>query len=139
MEQSYKIHDGSWLLRMFPRGNLHSVQAIEEEWSNWREVLDSGAIAGMSAHPEGPIKPLHWNLRWLPLTTNGGGDHYCADLDPAPGGTVGQIIWFDHEDGPVQVIAKGFAEWLSGYASDLETGRYVFKPPYTIAEKHPLE
>jgi cell wall assembly regulator SMI1 len=137
LERSYKVHDGSWCLRMFPRGNLLGVQGVEEEWLKWREVLESGDLTDMSAAPEGPIKPVHWNTRWLPLTTNGGGSHYCADLDPAPGGSVGQIIWFHRTDGPVIVIASGFAEWLGRYAADLEAGRYVFVPPCEVAESEP--
>lgn len=134
LESSYKIHDGSWALRMFPRGNLMGVQAIEQEWLKWREVSDSGVFADWGAEPEGPIKPVHWSLRWLPLTDCGSGNHFCADLDPAPGGHVGQIIWFDRVDGPVRVVASGFAEWLALYATDLEAGRYVFVPPFEIVE-----
>lgn len=134
MEQSYKIHDGSWCLRMFPQGNLLSVQGIEEEWQKWREVIESGSLVVPARMPEGPIKPGHWNLRWLPLTTNGGGDHYCADFDPAPGGRVGQVIWFNHETGPARVVAHGFAEWLERYATDLESGRYMYAPPCEMLE-----
>ena len=134
MEQSYKIHDGSWALRMFPDGNLMGILAIIDEWRKWQEVAATGVFADWKAEPEGPIKAMHWNPRWLPLTDCGSGDGYFADLDPATGGQYGQIIEFETGDGPVRVVATGFAAWLSQYASDLEAGRYVFKPPFEMAE-----
>ena len=39
MEESYKIHNGSWALSMFPEGPLMTIEAIEYEWLRWREVL----------------------------------------------------------------------------------------------------
>ncbi|MBN9524458.1 SMI1/KNR4 family protein [bacterium] len=140
MEQSYKIHDGSWALRMFPGGNLLGIQGIIKEWRKWQEVSESGAFADWKAKPKGPIKQAHWNPRWLPLTTCGSGDGYYADLDPAPGGHFGQVIEFETGTGPVRVVATGFAEWLSLYASDLEAGRYVFEPPFEMVEaREPAE
>ncbi|HEY1067083.1 MAG TPA: SMI1/KNR4 family protein [Pirellulales bacterium] len=139
MEQSYKIHDGSWALRMFPGGNLMTIQAIEETWSQWAELADNGAFAGVVSSPDGPIQPVHWSTRWLPLTVNGTGDCYCVDLDPAPGGSPGQIIWFSHETGPLGVVANSFGEWLTQYADDLEAGRYVFSPEVGIAAADAIE
>jgi cell wall assembly regulator SMI1 len=65
---------------------------------------------------------------------SGSGNHYCADLDPAPGGHVGQIIWFQHTDGPIRVVASGFADWLRQYAADLEGGRYRLQPPFDVVD-----
>ena len=46
--------------------------------------------------PEGPIKPDWWNRRWVPITFNQGNCHFL-DLDPAPGGTAGQVCDYDIE------------------------------------------
>jgi len=37
-----------------------------------------------------------------PLTDSGSGDRHCLDLDPAPGGSVGQVIlmWHDSPERP---------------------------------------
>jgi cell wall assembly regulator SMI1 len=132
MEQSYKVYDGCWVA-MFLFGNVYggvlsSLQAIESDWLRWREVSAECGFEAMAAEPQGPIKPQHWNRGWLPVTDPGNGNCFCVDLDPAPGGVVGQVIWFDRVDGPVRVVANGFAEWLGHHASDLESGRIVCHP-----------
>ncbi|QEG26409.1 SMI1 / KNR4 family protein [Gemmata obscuriglobus] len=141
MEQSYKVHDGSWGLWMFPHGGgaLATIQAIEGEWLRWQEVAAEGWFAEMGSEPEGPIKPVHWNSQWLPVTDAGSGNHFCVDLDPAPGGKVGQIIWFDHEVGPVRVVASGFAAWLEQYATALESGRYAYHPTEGVIDTQEAE
>ena len=41
------------------------------------------------------MRKVWWNLKWVPFTYNGGGDHPCIDLDPAVTGTVGQVVQSD--------------------------------------------
>jgi cell wall assembly regulator SMI1 len=98
------------------------------EWSVWREVLLAGDLPELLDPPQDPIKPFPWNLKWIPLTEVGGGGHYCVDLDPAPGGRVGQIIYFYTAIGPIRIVATGFAEWLEQYAARLESGLYTLGP-----------
>jgi cell wall assembly regulator SMI1 len=99
------------------------------EWNFWRQILEEGALPEVGVPPEGPIQVVRWNVRWIPLTDLGGqGNHYCVDLDPAPGGQAGQIIWYHHERGAVRVVAPGFAEWLARYADGLEAGLYSLGP-----------
>ena len=132
MEHSYKVHDGCWV-GMFLFGDVYggvlsSLQAVESDWLRWRDVSAECRFQEMASQPQGPIKPHHWNLGWLPITDPGNGNHFCVDLDPAPGGIVGQIIWFDRVEGPVRVVAEGFTEWLEQYASGLESGQIVCHP-----------
>jgi len=42
---------------------------------------------------KGPVRPLFKNKLWWPIVLIGGAsNYYCIDLDPAPGGEVGQVI-----------------------------------------------
>jgi len=82
----------------------------------------------MATEPKGPIKPLLWHYHWLPVTDAGNGNFFCVDLDPAPGGVVGQIFWYERVEGPIQVVANGFVEWLERTALDLESGRVAHHP-----------
>jgi cell wall assembly regulator SMI1 len=130
MEQSYKIHDGCWVA-MFGFGDnyggvLSSLQAIEDDWLRWQKVSQECGFESTIAEPKGPIKPQQWNPRWLPVTDACNGNAFCIDLDPAPGGTLGQIFWYDRVYGPIQVIAGGFGEWLEQYAVNLESGNFEF-------------
>jgi|GEM_PF-4118631 len=42
------------------------------------------------------------------------GDGLCIDLDPAPGGTVGQVIRRLHDDDRRERVAASFTQWFSG-------------------------
>jgi cell wall assembly regulator SMI1 len=94
----------------------------------WQSHVTAGLWDGVTTRPEGAIRPVHWNTRWVPISHNNGGDHQCIDLDPARGGTVGQVIQFSHEVGPVRVLAVGFGAWLRTYAEELDAGHYRYDP-----------
>lgn len=49
---------------------------------------------------------------WVAFAENGAGDFYCLDLDPAKGGTVGQVVHFSHESGDRPRVAKGLTDFL---------------------------
>jgi cell wall assembly regulator SMI1 len=75
---------------------------------------------------EGPIKPVWWSLHRVQLTDDGGGNGLMIDLDPADGGTVGQVIEHSRDEGPLCVHAASWGELLKRIADDSETGRYVY-------------
>ncbi len=57
--------------------------------------------------------------------TDSDGDGYVVDLDPAPGGTKGQVFYFTHDGArPRRVIADSFGEWLRLFADELVKGRF---------------
>jgi len=47
-------------------------------------------------------------------------------MDPAPGGTVGQIITMWHDGGEREVMAASFGEWLATLADEYERGEWVY-------------
>jgi hypothetical protein len=49
------------------------------------------------------------------------------DLDPPPEGTRGQVILYDHEVGPMRVVAPSFSAWLARIAAALEAGKLVWR------------
>jgi len=123
---SWMIHDGSGEKWILPGGELLSLRGIVEQWYVWHDLIGNGELDDSVAEPHGPIQPLWWNLKWFPVTNNGGGDHHCVDTDPAPGGEVGQIIAFGHDVGPECVLAGSFREYLLDYADRLAAGEYHF-------------
>jgi cell wall assembly regulator SMI1 len=81
----------------------------------WQAMALVGeAMAVERGSPDGPIGDDWWNSRWVPLTENECGDMICLDFAPAPGGIVGQVIDWWHEQGPTRVLAPSFEEWLAG-------------------------
>jgi cell wall assembly regulator SMI1 len=128
IRESYRLHDGSQNgYAILPWGyHLLSLAGVVASWRMWQSHVAEGMWVEVATDPEGPIRPVHWNHRWVPISHNNGGDHQCVDLDPAPGGKAGQVIAFNHEVGPVRVLADGFGAWLGAYAAGLEAGRYRY-------------
>ena len=124
---SYLLHDGSAGCGIFPYGYyLNSLNEIEREWTIWRDLVESGGFAGMHPAPSKQIKPAWWNVKWIPITSNGGGDHDCVDTDPAGRGHVGQIIEFSHETGARKVAAVSLVAWLTEFADALKDNKYRY-------------
>lgn len=97
-----------------PGEGLHAGYGVVDLW---RAMLDVGeAMSQERSSPAGPIRDDWWHRMWVPLTENECGDFVCLDFAPAPGGRVGQVIDWWHEQGATRVLATSFAEWLAGLA-----------------------
>jgi len=112
--ESLKIHDGQPGIAgdFFDGDSLLSIRGILGAWKVWHELVVSGDFEGCSAEPDDGIKDDWYNLKWIPFTSNGAGDHLCLDFDPAEGGTVGQVIRVWHDDDQRTLVARSFREWL---------------------------
>ncbi|KAG0578553.1 hypothetical protein KC19_4G032500 [Ceratodon purpureus] len=109
-------------------GALLSTREIVEQWGVWNELLEGGSFEeDFCSKPEPGVKANWWNSRWIPVTHDGGGDHDCIDMDPAEGGTVGQIIEMWHDDDIRPLRAPSFLSWLTAAASGLEDGTLVWE------------
>lgn len=127
---SYAVHDGSGDQTLFPSGEYLSLDGMLGQYKVWKELVEDGTLVSGAASPEGPIRNDDYNLKWIPLTHDGGGDHTLIDLDPAEGGKVGQLINLSHETGPEEVAAPNLAEYLSDLADALESGAATFDGEY---------
>lgn len=134
LRDSYAVHDGSGEADILPHSTmtliavpLLSLDEVVRTWQMWLDFLRPPGFDDSRASPQGPIQAKWWNPRWVPVTWDGGGDHLCIDLDPAPGGVSGQVIYFSHEVGPVEVVAASWRAYLEGYAADLTSGRFRFE------------
>jgi cell wall assembly regulator SMI1 len=125
LRASLMVHNGE---SDDPVGLLYSYQLLQtsqilDEWTTMRDVA-----AGWSDEQNTPLDPVegvqlrHWHTSWLPLAGDGGGNFFCVDADPGPGGNVGQVLFFDHEVGPTHVAARDLEDWLTVFAGKLESG-----------------
>lgn len=127
VRESYRLHNGSNEHAIFPYGfHLLSLEEIVKQSRMWRDLVHEKAFEKAQPNPKGPIRKVWWNLKWMPITHNAGGDHQCVDLDPDADGSIGQIIKFSHEVGPQKVLAVGLDAWLNELADALEMGKYRF-------------
>jgi cell wall assembly regulator SMI1 len=108
--------DGGW-----PTGTLLSCDGILQEVSVWRDLLTSGDFDDLKdfvADGEA-LKAGWWQIGWVSLDADGGGNGAVLDLSPGPGGKVGQVIDMDHEAGPSGPIASDFVGYLKAMAAQL--------------------
>ena len=122
---SLAIHDGQQedFVSVIDSLSLNSLRETLEEWRVMEELLRAGTFEDYapSELPEEGLLAGWWNRGWLPIVSDNG-NSINIDLDPADDGVVGQVFFFDHEQGAGPVLAHSFAEWLEQVAEELETG-----------------
>lgn len=69
------------------------------------------------------IRAVDYLQAWIPISRSSRNrDYLCLDLDPAPGGTVGQILEFVIDFNGRPLVANSFADLLSKYFEQAQTG-----------------
>jgi cell wall assembly regulator SMI1 len=125
LRASLMVHNGE---SDEPVGLLHgyellSTAQILDEWTTMRDIAAGWTEEqNTSLHPVDGVQRRHWHTGWIPIAGDGGGNFFCVDAEPAPGGYFGQVLFFDHEVGPTHVEAKNLEEWLAAFAAKLEAG-----------------
>jgi len=102
-KEIYRIHNGEKEGYCLMGEEWLSIDRIIDEYKIWKELYDDDDFSedgkDYGCSPEEGIKPdFWWNPKWISLTADGGGNGKMIDLDPAPGGTAGQIIQMWHDD-----------------------------------------
>ncbi|QGZ96874.1 SMI1/KNR4 family protein [Terricaulis silvestris] len=117
------LHNGAEA-QVLPGWELFSTERIVREWRIWEELRrEEFKPDGLTCDPEGPIHGDEWwRLTWIPITGDGGGNHLCADMEPAAGGNVGQIITMWHDDSVRGLIAPSLTEFIEMIAAKVESG-----------------
>jgi cell wall assembly regulator SMI1 len=115
---------------LFDNSEFLSTDAIVDQWNVWRDLLESGEFEGITSEAEPGVCPDWWNRNWIPFTHNGGGDHYCLDLQPATGGAPGQIITMWHDMGERRIVAVNFHAWLADYLASIRAGKIVYSEDF---------
>jgi molybdopterin molybdotransferase len=123
--QSLKTHDGlrdSYLgqNRLFDYNALLPVSAIISEYRMLcRHQEQFGGGGGVAGHDPEIRNDARWRPGWVPVM-DADGDKLVLDLDPAPGGSVGQVFqWYNNGSTRLRVLAPSFEAWLAGLAEAL--------------------
>ncbi|KAF7353595.1 hypothetical protein MVEN_01043800 [Mycena venus] len=113
---------------------LLPLEDVLEEWRFWREVDDDPSTGAnvqlrdsMQSIPTGWVRKEYSQRGWIPLIADKAGNYVGVDLNPAEGGSVGQVIIFGRDfdtkivlwtgDGPA-----GWAKWFACFVDELESG-----------------
>lgn len=126
-KESLRLYDGPQIPG--ENGEFLSLARMEEQWSMYRDWQLEGNYADGSEDwevrdCEGPVKPIFWSVKRIPVTDRSG-DHLMLDLDPPPEGHYGQVLDHSHEVGPERVVASNWAAFLSQLAQDFVSGQFV--------------
>jgi cell wall assembly regulator SMI1 len=113
---------------------LLPLEDVLEEWRFWREVDDDPATGantrlrdGMRSIPDGWVHKEYSQRGWIPLIVDKAGNYIGVDLNPAVGGSVGQVIVFGRDFDTKVVLWRGdgpagWAKWLASFVDELESG-----------------
>jgi cell wall assembly regulator SMI1 len=128
--QSLKTHDGlrdSYLgqNRLFDYYALLPVAAIIAEYKGICALQAQDPIGGSWAGADAGVRnDARFRPGWVPFM-DADGDKLVLDLDPAPGGTCGQVFeWSSTGSTHNRVLASSFSEWLAGLADTLVKRRF---------------
>lgn len=129
---TFRLHNGqhSNSPGLFDAWEFLSLERILDEWRVWKDLLDGGDFKDARSNPSGITVTDWWSPLWIPLTYDGAGNHDSLDLNPGPKGRSGQIIKMWHDDSDRPLVASSYAEWIAGYASDMERGLCCFSEEY---------
>ena len=139
---SYRIHNGSHSRYDGTSGSQYALMGCDAFYPLTRVVGGEAGVyqdllqdADWASQTPGwvsdptrqplPVQPVWRHPLWLTFAEHLGWLEWCLDLAPAPGGHLGQIISWDHEDGPQEVLFSSFEELLSSYADGVEAGLWL--------------
>ena len=104
---------------------LLPVKEIMRQWDTWvtleNEGLNEDLADSMESSPDGVIKPLYLNRKWLPITHDHGGNHIGIDFDPDVKGKMHQIISFGRDEDTKKLKADSFEEFIGKFIGHLES------------------
>ncbi|WP_165947120.1 SMI1/KNR4 family protein [Micromonospora sp. 15K316] len=90
----------------------------EPDWDGprvWAHFVDEEML-----RLNGPVRPVVGSPGAVVVGGMNGDVHWLLDLDPAPGGTPGQVVRVDVECASWDVLAPSWTQLLVRYAEDLE-------------------
>lgn len=126
----YRRHDGQkgQATGLFCGLPFLSAIALYDQWSAWRDLAleDEEIITEIESesYPDGAIKPVYINLKWIPLAHDGSGNHLGVDLDPDTTGIVGQVINFGADETRKFVLADTLTNFMAWMLAQYRAGNY---------------
>ncbi|MBD1909243.1 MULTISPECIES: SMI1/KNR4 family protein [unclassified Leptolyngbya] len=126
-----------------------STDALYGEWCTWQGLAEDFAkeaedfneesratkITGES-YPHDAIKPIYINLRWIPFSHDGSGNHLGIDLDPGVAGVRGQVINFGPDENNKFVIASSLTDFVTWIITQYQMENYQ-KSEHSLNLKEP--
>lgn len=126
----YSRHDGQKgkTTGLFCGLEFLSTVNLYDEWTVWRDLVveDEEYVTAIDSesHPNGAIKTVYINLKWIPIARDWGGNHLGVDLDPGSTGVVGQVINFGADESRKFVLASSLTDFIAWMLAQYQAGNY---------------
>lgn len=90
VRDTFLLHNGQApdAPRFLDRWESMSVERIVEELKIWMGLREGRYLEGADSDTTGHTVTEWWSPRWIPLTSDGGGNHHCLDLGPGHGALI---------------------------------------------------
>lgn len=138
-KEIYRIHNGQKgdNIKFICFDNWHCIQEIINDYEMWVELYEAGDFLedgkDMGCQPDDGVKSDFWfNSKWIPISSDIGGDGFMIDTDPTPDGVVGQVIRMWHDDELRRLIAPSLTAVFEQFATDLENDKYLISPRFGL-------
>ncbi|MDD7940186.1 SMI1/KNR4 family protein [Actinomycetospora lutea] len=107
---------------LFPGHEFLPLAGARRAWQGWADIRatytaddvddvdDVDEMITVRGHD--PVHRVYTRAPWWPLAEDGGGNHLMVDLDPPPGGTVGQVLVAGPDEDERRVLAPGIGAYL---------------------------
>ncbi|MDC0716262.1 ankyrin repeat domain-containing protein [Nannocystis bainbridge] len=125
--------------RTFMEYTLLELRLAHDRWRGLNELVDEGAFA--RARPraldknDDQIQFVWWSRGFIPIAEDGGGNLICADMNPGPGGTRGQIIQWEKTEGPLGPLAETLGVYIADYRQALAEGSLAYDAYGTLERR----
>jgi cell wall assembly regulator SMI1 len=133
----WRVHDGQRARGQAVMGawRLLSLQGCLTEWQVLEEAFAAGEFrdADRVVRPQDGVRPVWWDLRWLPVARHATGTLACVDLRPGEGGRAGQVVAYEAHAPERVILAPSLGDWLEAFAADLEGWRYEVEEDTTLS------
>lgn len=121
------IHDGQE--DGAPMVGLGSLLSVSDVASARENIFGEDKPVDPELVGEG-VRAVEYSPKWIPISVSARGrDNLCLDLDPAPGGAIGQILEYIADADERPLVAKSFADLLSKYFEQAQTGEIDLTEP----------
>jgi hypothetical protein len=71
---------------------------------------------------EGTVRKVPASPGWIPFARDSAGNFLCVDVDPAQGGSIGQVIEVAYDDSRLRVLASSLADYLDTLVARVSAG-----------------
>ncbi|MFC5137340.1 SMI1/KNR4 family protein [Actinomycetospora rhizophila] len=101
---------------LFPGHEFLSLAGARRAWQGWADIRRDHRPEDfddvITVRGDDPVHRVYTRAPWWPLAEDGGGNHLMVDLEPPPGGTLGQVLVAGPDEDERRVLAPTLAAYL---------------------------